>query len=213
MKNAKPFATTKTFARVMRAVNAAFSRINDESANIGWCLIGGRAVELYNNPPQTPDVDILVAGESALESGAAFPAAFRKCGFTLAGSYDPEDPVSFWKHQATGTELDILFGFGTFENRIIRDAKPETINGVSFPLVAIEDLIILKATAAVGAGTARGMMERSEEKAVRDKVALELLIRRLKEPQARALFAKLSDSRGSKEFRLIQSILSRGSKK
>ncbi len=135
-----------------------------------WALIGGRAVEVHSNPKQTPDIDILCNGMEIdvwdlIKSLAAI-------GIKPVEEYE-EGYILFAEDKALDVEIDIMPSYDLFDIRAIKRAGKATCNGVSFPVVQPEDLVIMKAQAACDAGG--GIMGRTKQKVKHDMDAIRIL--------------------------------------
>ena len=150
----------------------AMKKIKKVMNGSSWALIGGRAVEVHTNPPQTPDIDILcdASGVDACD----LINAFKSIGVVLTMPYEEGD-IIFLIDKALDVEIDVLPTYDGFDVRAIKRAKNATCNGVGFPVVQPEDLIVMKTQAASSAGG--GMMGRSKEKVKHDMDAIRTLIK------------------------------------
>ncbi len=134
-----------------------------------WCLIGGRAVEFYTNPPQSPDSDCLL--DATHYDIRKVIKDFKAIGVKLREEYE-EGYIAFLYDKDTDTEVDLMPTYDRFEIQAIKKAKTARCGKASFPVIEIEDLVIMKAAAAVSEG---GMMGRSDEKKYRDVKAIIVL--------------------------------------
>lgn len=105
-----------------------------------YCLIGGRAVEFYVNPPQTPDVDILI-----------HPRAFKKvlAGLKASGYKLRENilvsGMVFMKKEIAGkeVEIDLFEAVGEYEQRVLKNALSRHDIAI-IPIAMPEDIIVMK---------------------------------------------------------------------
>jgi predicted nucleotidyltransferase len=149
----------------------AMKKIKKVMSGTSWALIGGRAVEVHTNPPQTPDIDILC---DAFDVDAyELIDSFKSIGIVPTMPYEEGD-IIFLIDKELDVEIDVLPTYDAFDVRAIKRAKNASCNGVKFPVVQPEDLIIMKAQAASSAGG--GMMGRSKEKVKHDMDAIRTLI-------------------------------------
>lgn len=116
-----------------------------------WCLIGGRAVEVWANPPQTPDIDILTTITD--DDVDAAIKAFDRVDVELE-SFDEGfgGPMLFFKDKKTQVEVDVLGAFEPLHYFIVDRAPTKVIRGFSFPVAYAEDIVILKSRSAADPG-------------------------------------------------------------
>ena len=147
MQTVERFIDTGDFRNVMGRLVKALRAYT-------WCLIGGRAVEVWSNPPQTPDVDILIDLRSRRSVRAVERRMFR-VGFEIDRRFfgPGMTPMWFFTDSATKTEVDII---GAFENphfwAIERAAAYRIKHGATIKVAQAEDVVILKANAACSPG-------------------------------------------------------------
>lgn len=135
-----------------------------------WALIGGRAVEVHSNPKQTPDIDILCDGRK-LDVWALIR---ELSGIDIELTTPYEDGfILFLEDKSLDVEIDIMPSYDHFDIRAIKRSEKAKCNGVVFPVVQPEDLVIMKAQAACDAGG--GMMGRTKEKVKHDMDAIRIL--------------------------------------
>lgn len=144
----------------------AMNRITPALRGWPWCLIGGRAVEVWTNPPQTPDIDLLVRTKDDTEI-EKIAEALGAHSIQQAAPVERGDPhakfVTF--AQKSAVEVDLLVACDDLHFQVIRRAPRKTINGVSFPVAFAEDIVILKSQCLVDLG-------RPKDKKVRDRRAI-----------------------------------------
>jgi len=131
-----------------------------------WCLIGGRAVEIWTNPPQTPDIDLLV--DVTDETVNSLCDSFRARGVQVNELVEGlGSPMVFLKDHALKVELDVIGAYEELHFSIIRRAVTKTVQAVRFPVAYAEDIVILKSQALVDPGR-RSDKKRRDRQAVRD---------------------------------------------
>lgn len=156
---------TKEFCTTMKKV----ARVMGPGKPGKWCLIGGRAVEVYTNPPQSPDVDILF--DATINRMPMIIRKFKTFNIVLVEEYE-KDYIGFFVDEDNGVEVDVMPTYDPYEVEAIRLAEMTQCGEARFPVIGIEDLVIMKAGAAASEG---GMMGRSQEKKLRDIKALLVL--------------------------------------
>jgi predicted nucleotidyltransferase len=107
-----------------------------------WALMGGLASAVYGRPRWTYDVDVF------LQPHDAAPAleALGRAGFAT----DEKDPNWLFKAIDEGVLVDIIFrsvGGIYFDDEMVRRMRRRNFRGVSVPIVAPEDLLVIKAAA------------------------------------------------------------------
>jgi hypothetical protein len=152
------FIDTESFGRVMKKVVQIMRPW-------GWCMFGGRAVEVWSNPPQTPDVDIL----TDLTDDDVENLALRSQRFSIRLASEATGqgaPMVFLKDTRENVEIDIMGAYEELHYATIRRAVWKTIRGVRIPVAYAEDMIILKAQSALDYG-------RAPAKKIRDRRAIQ----------------------------------------
>lgn len=131
-----------------------------------WCMIGGRAVEVWANPPQTPDLDLLVKFEA--RDAKHVIAAMKDEGFRLDKKFIDRDsvPMFFFTDTEERTEVDLIGAFEDVHDWAIERSVKKTVGGLKFSVALPEDIVILKAYAAVSP---------RREKRERDEAAIQAL--------------------------------------
>jgi hypothetical protein len=151
------FILDRRFPIVMRALREALRPWP-------WCLIGGRAVEVWTNPPQTPDVDVLAAVED--EHEPLLTARMAKAGVALNDrATGLGSPMLFYVHKRTRVEADVLGAYEPMHYAMIRESVRRTVQATRFRVAHAEGVVMLKAQAAVDVG-------RPVEKRSRDRRAI-----------------------------------------
>lgn len=144
MKKATKFILDRRFPVVMRKIVAAMRPWP-------WCMIGGRAVEVWANPPQTPDVDVLAA-----VTDEDVPNVLRS--FARHGVRRDEvnaglgSPIVFLTDTRTRVEVDVLGAYDPLHFEVIARAAKRTVQAVRFKVAYAEDVMMLKAQAATDMG-------------------------------------------------------------
>lgn len=120
-----------------------------ETRGIRFALIGGLAVSLRGQPRMTVDVDLVIladvdqALQLAQELGSTpFETLFPGVEEVVSRSY-----ILPLRHRATGIRVDLAIGISGFEQRAVARATTITIGDVCVPVVAVEDLLVMKALA------------------------------------------------------------------
>lgn len=153
----KPFAYTPEFIDVAKRIISAMKPWQ-------WCLIGGRATEIWQNPPQTPDVDVLATITD--EDVPAIVAAFRAKGIDVLTVWDDlGSPFIFMKDRRKNVEVDVFGGFEGIHFAAIDSAEMVKWKGIRIPVAKREHVIALKLSAATDIG-------RTPEKRKRDRQAI-----------------------------------------
>lgn len=114
-----------------------------------WAMIGGRSVEVWANPPQTPDIDCMVKFQ-AKDAGKVI-AAMASVGFELTRKVVEKRyaPMFFFMDKEEDTEVDLLGAFEDVHEWAVDRSVLKKVGGVTFPVVQPEDIVILKANAAL----------------------------------------------------------------
>lgn len=110
-------------------------------------IVGGLAANLLGRPRITRDVDAVVLLENLqidefLGSGANFGYLPR---ISDAVAFATKSRVLLLMHDPTKTDVDISLGILPFEKESVERASVVTAEGISFPIISPEDLIIMKA--------------------------------------------------------------------
>ncbi len=113
-----------------------------------WYLFGAQAVALYGVPRTTADVDVTVVWNA---DAAKVVAALREADI------DPLiDDAEFLErarvipaeHRASGWRLDVVLGGTGLEEHIAAEAVTMSVGKLSFPVLRLEHLVVLKLLAA-----------------------------------------------------------------
>lgn len=127
----------ETFSRVVRDAHEAVT-----SAGIAYVLIGGLASTVWGRPRWTHDIDFLVRPNDARKTLEALELAGFKTNET--------DSTWLFKAIKDGVLVDVLFkmmGDIYLDDDMLAHARPAEIYGATLPVVAPEDLIVIKVSA------------------------------------------------------------------
>lgn len=118
-----------------------------ETHGIRFALIGGLAVSLRGQPRMTVDLVILADVDQALRlaqelRSTPFEPLFPGVEEVVARSF-----ILPLRHRATGIRVDMAIGMSGFERQAVSQATKVTIGDVRVPVVAVEDLLVMKALA------------------------------------------------------------------
>ena len=120
-----------------------------EARGIRFALIGGLAVSLRGQPRMTVDVDLVILADvdQALRlvqelDSTPFEPLFPGVEDVVARSY-----ILPLRHRATGIRVDVAIGMSGFEQQAVLRATQVMIGDVRVPVVAVEDLLVMKALA------------------------------------------------------------------
>ena len=104
-----------------------------------WCLIGGRAVGIWTNPPQTPDVDVLVVFRE--EDASVLLARLKSEAIELESSLEGDGvPTFFLKDRQTKVEVDVLGAYETMHYFVAERAVSKVVQRARFPVAYAEDM-------------------------------------------------------------------------
>lgn len=140
-----------------------------------WCLIGGRAVEVHSNPPQTPDIDVLVAVDP--QQKKMLVKRISAEGFELDTRLDDEDdsgefPMLFFT-DTNGVEFDVVGAFEDIHFWAIDRALAQRVGGLRIPVATAEDVVILKAQAVLARNDDRKSRDIAAIRAIATSVELD----------------------------------------
>jgi len=151
-----------------------------QEQNVSYALIGGLAVAAWGAPRATDDVDLLAEVTPSPELNAAL----RGAGFeTEWRRGDPDDPIPLLLRlrSAAGPEIDVICATRDWEREMLnRSISVRIPSGLEAPVIAIEDLIVLKLMAGgphdladvadllERSGPLSGLEERAAERGVLD---------------------------------------------
>ena len=126
-----------TFRRILGEV-----RELAQSTGCPFLVLGGLASSFYGRDRTTHDIDLLVKGKDA----DIFLEGFRSRSFETQRTY----PDWLYKAMKEGVLVDVIFrsaGNIFLDGEMVERARNAEIYGFDFPLVAPEDLIVIKALA------------------------------------------------------------------
>jgi len=115
-----------------------------EQRSIPYALMGGLAVAAWGAPRATEDVDLLAGTGQSDEFDRALRAASFSVEWRRGG---PDDPIPLLLRLRTpgGPEIDVVCATRAWEREIIgRAVRLRLPQALEIPVVAVEDLIILK---------------------------------------------------------------------
>lgn len=172
------------------------------SLHVRWYVFGAQAVIVHGFIRQTADVDVTV--EVTPEQLPGMVEALRSSGFVLRVEEDVEGFIARTRvlplvDERTGFALDVVLAGPGLEEGFLDRAIEVEAGGVRFPVISVEDLIVVKILAgrAKDLEDVRGVLLRS-----RQTLALDEVRRRLREleqlldqsdlvPELEALLARL----------------------
>ncbi len=128
-------------AQLLAAVSDVLARWGDR-----WFLFGAQAVLLWGRPRLTADVDITARLQP--EDARGFCADMEGAGFQLRVA----DPVAFlartrvlpFLHLPTQLPLDLVLAGPGLEEQFLDRAVRVEMEGLSVPVIAPEDLVVMK---------------------------------------------------------------------
>jgi hypothetical protein len=114
-----------------------------------WYLFGAQAVAVHGVPRTTADVDVTVELPAAGRQG--FVRAMATAGLRVRVP-DEERFVATtrvipFEHVASGWPVDVVLAGPGLEQLFLDNARPLSAGGVTVPVIAAEDLIVLKVLA------------------------------------------------------------------
>ena len=183
-------------AEAFRSALLALQRAFEDFARAAM-IIGGIAAVARGIPRFTRDIDATIEAEG-LDVDRAL-ALLQHHGFEprieRAEEFARQRLVLLLRHRSSAVDLDLSFAWLPFEREALRRATSVDFGGVCLPVVAVDDLIVLKAVAwRLGD---RSDIERLLIKhgrsvdIVRIRRALEQLLDMLEEPERLAEFDRL----------------------
>lgn len=115
-----------------------------QERRVPYVLIGGLAVAVWGAPRATEDIDVLADASPSPELDAALRAAGFEAEWRRG---DPDDPVPLLLRlrSASGPEIDVICATRAWEREMLgRSILVRIPQGLEMPVVAVEDLIVLK---------------------------------------------------------------------
>lgn len=120
------------------------------AAGVPWMVIGGIAIIARGVRRMTTDVDVVVRGDETTPAAMLRALATRRIVPRIADAeaFARERLVLLLRHEPTGVDLDLSFGWTTFEHEALEACSEATYGSVVAPMASAEDLVIFKAMAA-----------------------------------------------------------------
>lgn len=120
-----------------------------ESRGLPGALIGGLAVSLRGQPRMTVDVDLVVRAD--VDDALRLVQSLAETPFEpLFAGVEEVVTTAFilpLRHRSTGIRVDLAIGMSGFERDSIGRATRIAVGPGSVPVVAVEDLLVMKALA------------------------------------------------------------------
>jgi hypothetical protein len=140
--------SSKGEQRLVEALRALSDAMN--AAGAPWMIIGGIAVIVRGVRRLTTDIDAVVRGDAIaigplLRVLKRFGVAPR---IANAEAFAEENLVLLVRHDPTGVDLDVSFGWTAFEHEAISASTRESFGSARILTARAEDLVIYKAMAA-----------------------------------------------------------------
>lgn len=115
-----------------------------ESRRVPYAVIGGLAVAAWGVPRATEDIDLLADVSPSPEIDAALRAAGFDLEWRRGGADDPV-PLLLRLRSASGPEIDVVSATRAWEREMLgRSVRVRLPGSLKTPVVAVEDLIVLK---------------------------------------------------------------------
>jgi hypothetical protein len=113
-------------------------------------VIGGIASIARGVRRMTTDIDVVVRGDETTPAALLRALAARRIVPRIAGAeaFARERLVLLLRHEPTGVDLDLSFGWTSFEHEALAARADATYGSVVAPMARAEDLLIFKAMAA-----------------------------------------------------------------
>lgn len=128
------------FEEILERLLSAFER-----AGVAHALIGGLAVAAWGAPRATEDIDLLADATRSSELDAALRHAGFEPEWRRGGPDDPVPMLLRLRDAAGGPGVDVACVTRGWEREILERAVRVRIpGGPDVPVVAVEDLIVLK---------------------------------------------------------------------
>ena len=125
-----------------RAFAQVLSDLVDALVDVPFGLIGGVASAAYGRPRWTKDIDVFCRAEDAE----------RVLDLLAARSFEVERTNPMWIYKAFRDEvqIDVIFKVRSevyFDQDMAERVRPMEVDGVSVPVLAPEDIVVMKAMA------------------------------------------------------------------
>ncbi|MDX2014142.1 MAG: nucleotidyltransferase [Myxococcaceae bacterium] len=129
------------------ALSALTRALNDFGAP--WMLIGGIAIIAQGVRRLTTDIDAVIQGDQANPETMLHALAANEIEPRIddALAFAAENLVLLLRHGPTGVDLDLSFGWTSFEVEALQHRASLAFGRVRAPMATPEDLIVLKAMA------------------------------------------------------------------
>jgi len=115
-----------------------------QERGVAYALMGGLAVAAWGAPRATEDIDLLADLSPSEELDAALRARGFEVDWRRGGSDDPV-PLLLRLRSRSGPEVDVVCATRAWEREMLsRSIRLRFPQGLEIPVVAIEDLIVLK---------------------------------------------------------------------
>jgi hypothetical protein len=113
-------------------------------------VIGGIAIIARGVRRMTTDIDVVVRGDETTPAAMLRALTTRRIVPRIADAeaFARERLVLLLRHEPTGVDLDLSFGWTTFEHEALAARSHATYGSVVAPMARAEDLVIFKAMAA-----------------------------------------------------------------
>ena len=134
--------------RLERALAEIASALRD--ARVPWMVIGGIAIIARGVRRMTTDIDVVVRGDETTPAAMLRALATRRIVPRIddAEAFARERLVLLLRHEPTGVDFDLSFGWTTFEHEALEARSDAAYGSVVAPMARAEDLVIFKAMAA-----------------------------------------------------------------
>lgn len=141
----KPAGAEHRLEKALAAIASAL-----RAARVPWMVIGGIAIIARGVRRMTTDVDVVVRGDETTPAAMVRALATWRIVPRIADAegFARERLVLLLRHEPTGVDLDLSFGWTTFEHEALEACSDATYGSVGAPMARAEDLVIFKAMAA-----------------------------------------------------------------
>jgi len=137
--------------RAERRLEAALDALGAglRSLRVPWMVIGGIAVIARGVRRFTADIDVVVRGDAVTADRVI--AALAKQGIEPriadAAAFADRNLVLLARHEPTGIDIDLSFGWTEFEHGALEERETVAIGAVRAPVARPEHLVVLKSLA------------------------------------------------------------------